>query len=75
MGPVDLQRYKKLLQEKQRELLSAKPGAETRVPPAGGWEGDLILTKRMPMPKRIFRSACIRPMVVSYERSKRHSRG
>jgi len=42
MGPVDLQRYKKLLQDKQRELLSAQPDAESRVPAAGGWEGDLI---------------------------------
>src|SRR5215469_1563300 len=42
MGPVDLQRYKKLLQEKQLELLSAKPDAESRVPAAGGWEGDPV---------------------------------
>ena len=42
MGPVDLHRYKKLLQDKQRELLSAQPDAESRVPAAGGWEGDLI---------------------------------
>ena len=42
MGPADLQRYKKLLLEKQRELLFVKPDAETRVPRAGGSEADLI---------------------------------
>ena len=42
MGPVDLQRYKKLLLEKQLELLSVKPDAEARVPAAGGSEGDLV---------------------------------
>jgi DnaK suppressor protein len=42
MRPADLQRYKKRLLEKQGELLFAKPDAETRVPAAGGWEGDLI---------------------------------
>ena len=41
MGPADLQRYKKLLLEKQQELSPAKP-AESRVPAAGGWEGDLV---------------------------------
>jgi DnaK suppressor protein len=41
VGPADLQRYKKLLLEKQQEIFPAKP-TETRVPPAGGWEGDLI---------------------------------
>jgi DnaK suppressor protein len=42
MDPADLQRYKKLLLEKQRELFSAKPDVETTVPAAGGSEGDLI---------------------------------
>ena len=42
MRPADLRRYKKLLLEKQRELVFVKPDAETRVPRAGGSEGDLI---------------------------------
>jgi DnaK suppressor protein len=42
MGPADLRRYKKLLLEKQQEVSSAKPDAETCVPAAGGWEGDLV---------------------------------
>ncbi len=42
MRPVDLQRYKKRLLQKQREVSSAKPDAEAKVPGAGGWEGDLI---------------------------------
>ncbi len=42
MVPVDLQRYKRLLLEKQEELLSVNPDAQTRVPGAGGWKGDLI---------------------------------
>ena len=42
MQSADLQRYEKCLLEKQRELSSAKSGAEMRVPSAGGWEGDLI---------------------------------
>ena len=42
MGPVELQRYKKRLLEKQQELLFPEPDAEPRVPRAGGFEGDLI---------------------------------
>jgi DnaK suppressor protein len=42
MSPADVQRYKKLLLEKQLELLSVKPDAEARVPRAGSSEGDLI---------------------------------
>jgi len=38
----DLQRYKELLLEKQRELSSVQGDAAARVPPAGGLEGDLI---------------------------------
>jgi DnaK suppressor protein len=39
---TDLQRYKGLLLEKQRELLSFEGDAGVRVPAAGGLEGDLI---------------------------------
>ena len=42
MRTSDLQRYKRLLLEKQRELAHVRPVAETRVPAAGGWEGDLV---------------------------------
>jgi len=42
MGSADLQRYRKLLLEKQRELSSALGEAQSRVPAAGGLEGDLI---------------------------------
>jgi DnaK suppressor protein len=42
MGPADLQRYKRLLMEKQRELSSVQEDAGARVPAAGGMEGDLI---------------------------------
>ncbi len=42
MGPADFQRYKRILLEKQHELLSAKEDAGGRVPAAGGLEGDLI---------------------------------
>jgi DnaK suppressor protein len=42
MHLTDLQRYKKLLLEKQRDVSSAKPDAGTGVPGAGGCEGDLI---------------------------------
>jgi len=38
----DLQRYKGLLLEKQRELLSVQDDAGARVPAAGSFEGDLI---------------------------------
>lgn len=38
----DLQRYKVLLLEKQRELSSVQDDAGARVPAAGGLEGDLI---------------------------------
>src|SRR5215470_11313326 len=41
MGPADLQRYKKLLLEKQQELSPAKP-TESRLPAAGSGEGDLV---------------------------------
>jgi DnaK suppressor protein len=42
MGPPDLQRYHRLLLKKQRELSSAPGEAHSRVPAAGGLEGDLI---------------------------------
>ena len=42
MGPADLRRYHRLLLKKQRELSSALGEAESRVPAAGGLEGDLI---------------------------------
>ncbi len=38
----DLQRYKRLLLEKRRELSSAQGDAQARVPAAGGWDGDLV---------------------------------
>ncbi len=38
----DLQRYKELLLEKQRELSSVQGDSGARVPAAGGLEGDLI---------------------------------
>ena len=41
MGPSDLQRYKRLLLEKRGELSSALGEAQSRVPAAGGWEGDV----------------------------------
>jgi RNA polymerase-binding transcription factor len=42
MSPADVQRYKRLLLEKQRELSSVREDAGARVPAAGGLEGDLI---------------------------------
>jgi DnaK suppressor protein len=42
MGPSDLQRYKRLLLEKRGELSSALGEAQSRVPAAGGLEGDLV---------------------------------
>jgi len=42
MRPTDLQRYKNLLLEKQREFVSAKFDARGLVPCAGGWAGDSI---------------------------------
>ena len=42
MGPAELQRYKKLLAEKQQELLFEEPEAESPAPNAGSAEGDLI---------------------------------
>ena len=42
MGPADLQRYRKLLLEKRRELSSAHGDPRALVPAAGGWAGDLI---------------------------------
>ncbi len=38
----DLQRYKRLLLAKLDELSATKGGAETLVPGAGGWQGDLV---------------------------------
>src|SRR5881628_224650 len=42
MRQADLQRYKRLLLEKQRQLSSVQEDAGTRVPAAGGLEGDVI---------------------------------
>ncbi len=41
-GGGDLQRYKRLLLEKRRELSSAHGNARALVPTAGRWEGDVI---------------------------------
>ncbi len=45
-GPVvhakDLQRYKRSLPAKLAELSATRDGAETLVPGAGGWQGDLV---------------------------------
>ncbi len=38
----DLQRYKRLLLAKLEELSSTRGEAETLVPGAGGWQGDLV---------------------------------
>src|SRR2546425_5319852 len=42
MGPADLQRYSNLLLEKRRDLSSAQGEARSRVPAAGGLQGDMI---------------------------------
>lgn len=42
MRPADLQRYKKLLLEKQREVTPARSDAQPWLPAAGGGEGDLV---------------------------------
>ena len=42
MNARDLQRYKRLLLAKLDELSATKGGAETPVPGAGGWQGDLV---------------------------------
>ena len=42
MGPADLQRCRKLLLEKWRELSFAQGEAHSRVPAAGGLQGDMI---------------------------------
>ncbi len=42
MGPADLRRYHRLLLKKQRGVSSAPGKTQSRVPAAGGLEGDLI---------------------------------
>ena len=42
MRPADLQRYKRLLLEKQRELSFLQAEANGLVPAAGGSEGDIV---------------------------------
>lgn len=42
MGPSDLQRYHKLLLEKQHALSSALGEGQSRVPAAGGTHGDYM---------------------------------
>src|SRR5882724_6438057 len=42
MGPADLRRYHRLLLKKQRGVSPAPGEAQSRVPAAGGLEGDLI---------------------------------
>jgi RNA polymerase-binding transcription factor len=42
MDPSDLRRYERLIVEKQRKLSSPSGEAHSRVPAAGGLEGDLI---------------------------------
>jgi DnaK suppressor protein len=42
MNPSDLRRCERLLMEKQRELSPVPGEAHSRVPAAGGWQGDII---------------------------------
>lgn len=42
MNARDLDRYKRLLLGKLDELSARRGGAETLVPGAGGWQGDLV---------------------------------
>jgi DnaK suppressor protein len=42
MGPSDLQRYNRLLLEKRGELSSALGKDQSRVPGAGGLQGDMM---------------------------------
>ena len=42
MNPSDLQRYRRLLLEKQTELSSAQSDHLASVPAAGGWKGDVV---------------------------------
>jgi hypothetical protein len=74
MRTSDLERYKKLLLEKQRELLFVKPDAETRVPRAGGPEGDLVDQANADAEAQC-RSACTKPTGGFCGPSKTHSRG
>ncbi len=72
MDARDLGRYKRLLLERQRELTAAKAEAMAPLP---GASREISLTKPMPMPKRSFRSFCIKPMGGSRGRLTMHSRG
>jgi hypothetical protein len=73
MVPAELRRYHRWLLKKQRELSSALGEAESRVPAAGGLEGDLI--DQAPTRKRSCRFTCIKLKGVWQEQSKRHSFG
>ncbi len=42
MSPADLRRYQRMLLKKQGELSSASSEAQSRVPAAGGLQGDMI---------------------------------
>ena len=42
MGSVDLPHFKRMLLEKRGELSSALGEAQSRVPAAGGWAGDVV---------------------------------
>ena len=42
MNPADLQRYRRLLLDKQTELASAQSDNLASVPAAGGWKGDVV---------------------------------
>jgi hypothetical protein len=70
----DLQRYERLLVEKRSDLSSAPGEAHSRVPAAGACT-EICLTRPTPMPKRSFRSASTKQVVVSYEQSKSQSLG
>ena len=68
MGPADVQRYKRLLLEKQHELTAAKAQAAA---PLLGTLKEISLTKPTLMPKRSFRSGCAGLTVASSVRLKR----
>jgi DnaK suppressor protein len=42
MNAKNTDRYRRILLAKRSELSSSSTGAESPIPPAGGWQGDLI---------------------------------
>ena len=74
MNAKNSDRYRRMLLAKKRELSISSTGAESPLPSAGGWQGDLVDQANADTEADL-QISCIKPTYGSYERSRTRSLG